>query len=226
MTSLWSRESHHDTDCLFFFNDPPTTEIYTANQISNDVSVIDPVRCNAQTPSGCRPRAPEVPIGSGPLAADPAAATTYVTNGTNVVSMIDTIACNAAHTAGCSRIPATVTVGGNALAVATNSATHTGYVADRGTGTSGTITVLDDRRCNAHAQAGCGHTSTLRVPDGTPVALAVNPRTDTIYVATITSDGGPNLISIYDGATCNARIVTGCNQTSKISIVPTLKFAA
>ena len=207
------REIHTGADVESVALDPRTQTLYTANQISNDVSVIDPVRCNAQTTIGCRARAPEVPIGSRPLAADPGAATTYVTNGTNAVSMIDTIACNAAHTAGCSRIPATVTVGGNALAVATNSATHTVYVADGGTGTSGTITVLDDRRCNAHTQAGCGHTSTLRVPDGTPVALAVNSRTDTIYVATITSDGGPNLISIYDGTTCNATTVTRCNQT-------------
>ena len=207
------REIHTGADVESVALDPRTQTLYTANQISNDVSVIDSVRCNAQTTIGCRARAPEVPIGSGPLAADPAAATTYVTNRTNAVSMIDTIACNAAHTAGCSRIPATVTVGGNALAVATNSATHTVYVADGGTGTSGTITVLDDRRCNAHTQAGCGHTSTLRVPDGTPVALAVNPRTDTIYVATITSDGGPNLISVYNGTTCNATTVTGCNQT-------------
>ena len=86
------------------------------------------------------------------------------------------------------------------------------YVADGGTGTSGTITVLDDRRCNAHIQAGCAPTSTLHVPAGRPVGLAVNPRTDTIYVATITSDGGPNLISVFNGASCNATDSRGCDQ--------------
>jgi DNA-binding beta-propeller fold protein YncE len=55
--------------------------------------------------------------------------------------------------------------------------------------------------------------STLEVPDGNPVALAVDPLTDTIYVATVTSNGGPDLISVFNGATCNATNMTGCDQT-------------
>jgi DNA-binding beta-propeller fold protein YncE len=51
------------------------------------------------------------------------------------------------------------------------------------------------------------------VPDGNPVAVAVNPITDTIYVATITSNGGPDLISVFDGNTCNATTTGGCGQT-------------
>jgi hypothetical protein len=73
--------------------------------------------------------------------------------------------------------------------------------------------VLSDRACNATQQAGCSTVSTLQVPDGNPVALAVNPRTDTIYVATITSNGGPNVISMFNGASCNAAATSGCNQT-------------
>ena len=34
--------------------DPDTQTLYTANEVDNDVSVIDASRCNAQNTSGCR----------------------------------------------------------------------------------------------------------------------------------------------------------------------------
>jgi DNA-binding beta-propeller fold protein YncE len=211
--ALGPREIHTGADVESVALDPRTQTLYTANQVSNDVSVIDPARCDAQTTGGCRARGPEVPISSDPLAADPSVATTYVASATNTVSMIDTDVCNAVHAGGCGRTPPTATVGTHVDAVAVNRATHTVYVAYAGSGPSGSVIVLDERRCNAHTQTGCAHASTLQVPDGTPFALAVNPRTDTIYVATITSDSGPNLISVFNGGTCNATATRGCNQT-------------
>jgi DNA-binding beta-propeller fold protein YncE len=155
-----------------------------------------------------------VPISAGGLAADPAVATTYVATSSTAVAMIDTSDCNGFRTSGCDQTPPTVTVGTNPGAVAVNPATHTVYVANRGApGATGTVSVFNDRACNATDHAGCPTVSTLPVPDGTPVALAINSRTDTIYVATITSNGGPNLVSVFDGATCNATNTTGCNQT-------------
>ena len=69
-----------------------------------------------------------------------------------------------------------------------NPRTHTVYVANAGSGKTGTVTVLDDRNCNATDQ---------RVRDGIArpagarrqpaSAIAVNPVTDTLYVATVTS---------------------------------------
>jgi hypothetical protein len=82
------------------------------------------------------------------------------------------------------------------------------YVADAG----GSIAVVDDRTCNATDQGGCATTSSLQVPGGTPIAIAINSLTHTIYVATITTGGGPNLISVFDGATCNASRRDGCDQ--------------
>ena len=38
-----------------------TQTLYTADEVDNDVSVIDASRCNAQTTSGCRHAAPDVP---------------------------------------------------------------------------------------------------------------------------------------------------------------------
>jgi DNA-binding beta-propeller fold protein YncE len=189
--------------------DPQTQTLYAGNEVSGDVSVIDPTQCDAQTTAGCRARLPEAPIGSeASVTADPAVATAYVVNGSNV-SMLDTSSCNAHHPAGCSATPPTMTAGTNPQAVAVDPPTHTVYVANAG---SGTVSVFDDRGCNATEQAGCSTVETLNVPAGNPVDIAVNRRTDTIYVATITSNGGPNLISVFNGSTCNAKTTSACNQ--------------
>ena len=195
--------------------DPQTQTLYTADTIDGAVSVIDPARCDAQTASGCRSQVPEVAVAAAGLASDPTVATTYVANGgnTNTVSMIDTSTCNAHRAAGCSATPPTATVGTNPQAVAVDPITHTAYVANFGAGATGTVTILNEHKCNSTNQGGCTTVSTLEVPDGNPDDIAVNPRTDTIYVATLTRNGGPDLISVFNGKTCNATTTRGCGQT-------------
>ena len=61
-------EIHTGADPEVLTLDPDTQTLYTANQVDNDVSVIDATRCDAQTTSGCRARVPEVPNVSGALA--------------------------------------------------------------------------------------------------------------------------------------------------------------
>ena len=97
-------------------------------------------------------------------------------------------------------------------AVAVDHRTHTVYVANHGSGATGTVSVFDARTCNATDQAGCANLQTLQVPAGNPDDIAVNAATDTIYVATITSSG-PDLVSVFNGATCNATYTGGCDQT-------------
>jgi DNA-binding beta-propeller fold protein YncE len=233
--TLHPPEIHTGSDPEVLTLDPDTQTLYTANQDDNDVSVIDATQCDAQTTTGCRQRVPEARVGSeASVTADPAVATLYVADGGNTVAMLDTSRCNAHSSAGCAAAPRTVKVGTDAAAVAIDPATHTVYVANAGAGNSGTISVFDDRKCNATEQAGCrsrsrtcrksgrrsdhrqscrrASVSTLKVPEGKPVNLAVNPTTDTVYVATITSGGGPNLISVFNGRTCNARARSGCGQ--------------
>ena len=53
------------------------------------------------------------------------------------------------------------------------------------------------------------------MPGGKPDGIAVNAATGTIYVATITSSG-PNLISVFNAATCNAARTTGCGQAPAV----------
>jgi DNA-binding beta-propeller fold protein YncE len=192
--------------------DGQTQTLYTADEVDNTVSVIGAARCNAADTRGCRHPAPAVAIpGPGASAADPAVHTTYVTTGANAVAMINTRACNAHHRAGCTHTPAQATVGTFPADITADPGTHTVYVANFGSGNSGTVSVLDTRTCNATHTTGCAHQSTLKIPGGHPDALAVNAATGTLYVATITA-GGPNLISVFNAATCNATTTTGCGQ--------------
>ena len=197
--------------------DKRTQTLYTANQVDNSVSVIDASRCNARTTSGCRHRPPAVtiPDGARALAADPAAHTTYFATGRNAVSMINTRNCDADRPAGCAQMPPKFSVGDFPSAIAVDRGTHTLYVANSGSGKTGTVSVINTRTCNATHSAGCANLPTLRVPGGNPGDVAINAATDTIYVATITSSG-PNIISVFNGAACNATSTIGCRQTPAI----------
>ena len=182
-------------------------------QQSIGVSVIDATRCNAHTTSGCRHLPPAVALSeTGALAADPAAHTVYFTSGTNAVSLLNTQTCSADRPAGCDQTPPAITIGDHPSAIAIDRRTHTEYVANAGAGSTGTVSVIDSDTCNATNRTGCAHVSTLDVPGGNPDDIAVNSATDTIYVATITASG-PNLLSVFNGATCNATNSTGCQQT-------------
>jgi DNA-binding beta-propeller fold protein YncE len=89
------------------------------------------------------------------------------------------------------------------------------YVANAGTsnaGSSGSVSVVNASTCNVTDSAGCGHVRTLNVPGGNPNGIAVDAATGTLYVATLT-DSGPNLVSVFNAATCNAASTGGCGQT-------------
>jgi DNA-binding beta-propeller fold protein YncE len=193
--------------------DPATQTLYAVNEVDNDVSVIDATRCDAETSRGCRHPAPSVALpGPGPIATDSAVHTAYVLNGNNAVSMIDTRSCTAYRLLGCAKTPPQFTAGQYPDDVAIDPATHTVYIANFGAGATGTVSVIDERTCNTINQAGCAGQKTLQVPGGNPDGILVNPANDTIYVTTIVPSG-PNLISVFNGATCNATTTSGCSQT-------------
>jgi DNA-binding beta-propeller fold protein YncE len=193
--------------------DPSTQTLYTANEVDDDISVIDATACNAENTRGCRHPAPSVSLpGPGPLATDSAVHTAYVTNGNDAVSMIDTASCNAHRLLGCAKTPPQLTAGENPDGVAVDAASHTVYIANSGAGATGTVSVIDDRTCNTFDQAGCADQKTLQVPGGNPDGILVNPANDTVYVTTIVPSG-PDLISVFNGATCNATTTSGCSQT-------------
>lgn len=196
--------------------DPQTQTLYAANTADANVSVIDATRCNAQVTYGCRQDPPVVPVAAGSgIAAAPAVNTAYVVPAAgNVLSMINTRVCNSHATGGCGQTPPQVTAGENPISVAVDALTHTVYVANFGPltpGVPGTVSVINSSTCNATASGGCASVRTLQVPGGNPDGIEVDAATDTIYVAT-TTDSGPNLLSVFNGATCNATTAAGCNQ--------------
>jgi DNA-binding beta-propeller fold protein YncE len=188
---------------------PVTQTLYTANQVSNDVSVIDASRCNATNTSGCRQPPPAVPLsGPGALAADPAVSTVYVATGTDTLSMIDSERCNAFRHDGCTLTPPTVNIGARASGIAVDPKTHTVYVADVGSGPTGTVSVFDAATCNATTTSGCDDVQTLQVPGGSAYYVAVDAATNTVYVTT----GPTRTVSVFDGASCDATDSSGCTQ--------------
>ena len=193
-----------------------TQTLYTADEVGNTVSVISAARCNAQHTRGCRNPPPAVSVARpGPLAADPAVHTTYVISGAHAISMIDTRGCNARHRAGCTQTPAGATVGTFPAGIAIDGHTHTVYVANFGSGKTGTVSVLDARTCNATSPAGCATRSTLKVPGGNPEGIAINAVTGTLYVPTLTTHGS-DLISVFNATTCNAATTAGCGQVPAV----------
>jgi DNA-binding beta-propeller fold protein YncE len=201
--------------------DPTTQTLYTANEVDNDISVINAAACSAEDTNGCRHPAPSVAIPSvatafaalngTALATDDAVHTAYVASGTDELAMINTRRCNAERIAGCAHTTPEAKVGKDFADVETNPKTGTIYVASFGPHSSGEISVINAGRCNATRTTGCSHLKTLRLSAGMPDELAVNPVTDTIY-ATVATAHGHDIVNVFNGATCNATTSTGCDQ--------------
>jgi DNA-binding beta-propeller fold protein YncE len=97
--------------------------------------------------------------------------------------------------------------------VALDTATHTIYVANgnnaNGPSAGGdTVSVIDARHCSARDVSRCqGPWPTITVGH-LPAGIAVDQKTDTVYVA----NNGDNTVSVFNGATCNAVDTSGCGQ--------------
>jgi len=199
---------------------PATDTLYVTNvddssgNSPNSVSVIDGATCNASVTSGCATAPATVAVGSYPagLAVNPRTDTVYVANtGDNTLSVINGATCNATSTAGCGQTPAAVPLAQDPLDVAVNQATDTVYVLNQTQSGPTTVSVIDGARCNARVTSGCGQTPpTVTVGNiSGPEGLAVNPVTNTIYVV----NTGDNTVSVINGATCNGKVTSGCDQT-------------
>ena len=195
--------------------DPATDTVYVGNGGGDTVSVIDGATCNATDTSGCEQTPATVTVGQSPfgMALDTDNHTLYVNDAPeNDVSMIDTATCNARDTSGCAQTPPTAAVGEFPVPVVVDSRTDTVYV---GNGNEPTVSVLNGATCNATDTAGCRpNPITINVPGG-PDGLAVNEKTETLFVA----NNGPgnstaraNSVSVINAATCNAKDTSGCGQ--------------
>jgi len=188
--------------------DESTNTVYVVN-FSGTVAVVNGRKCDAANTSGCQVEPATVRVGASPqfLAVDERTHTIYVANsGSNTVSVIDGRTCNAASTAGCGRLRASIPVGPVPFTLAVNDATSSIYVTDLG---AHTVSVIDGKTCNATNVSGCRHRPVTVNVGQTPGGIAVDTRTDTIYVTGESS----NDVSVIDGKTCNATTTSGCRQT-------------
>jgi DNA-binding beta-propeller fold protein YncE len=177
------------------------------------IAVLDASTCNTTVTTGCKPNPTTIPMQLDPMgmAVDQATDTIYAAgfqdgngNPGNTVSVINGATCNATVTTGCANRPATVPVGNLPAGVAVNQATNTIYVANL---SDNTVSVINGKTCNASNTTGCSHTPPAVPLGSSPVGVAVNPTTDTIYVL---SPGTPSTVSVINGATCNGTATSGC----------------
>jgi DNA-binding beta-propeller fold protein YncE len=171
------------------------------------------------------------PAGVGPseLAVNPLTHTIYVTNGNNndggnaggdTVSVIDARRCQAVDVSRCHGPWPTIVVGNRTpddrpSGVAVDVATDTVYVANAG---ANTVSVFDGAACNAVITTGCGQ-EPAEVPVGAePIALTIDPISDTAYIA---NSSGTN-VSMLDTRRCNAAHLSDCPTT----VIPAVDVAA
>jgi DNA-binding beta-propeller fold protein YncE len=172
-------------------------------------------------PRAAAPRAaPTVPLGGQPdhLALDPASGTLYVADGASgTVTMISTAACNAARRTGCGKVrrfrtyPPPSRIGAGLPTsddMAVNARTRTLYILNRGT--PATVAVISMAGCNAGTTRGCrGRPALLRLP-GPAGALAVNPRTNTLYAAHEALPVSHSQLYVINASSCDAANLHGC----------------
>ena len=178
--------------------DEATNTVYAAN-FSGTVAVVDGKRCDAADTSGCKIEPKTVRVGLGPqfLAVNETTHTIYVANSSsNSVSVIDGIS----H-----RVRAAVSVGPAPFAVAVNEVTDSVYVTDLG---APTVSVINGATCNASVTSGCRRRPMSVNVGETPGGVALDSRTNTIYVTGEASSD----VSVINGTTCNARATRGCRQ--------------
>ena len=167
--------------------DPATDTVYVTNYSSGTVSVIDGSTdaVTATISAGLRPTG---------VAVDPVTDTVYVTNlNPHTVSVID---------GSTDAVTATISVGTVTLpwGVAVDPTTDTVYVANWGNTARGSLSIRQPIPSTHTVSVIDGSTNavTTTVTVGTrPVGVAVDPATDTVYVANADSD----TVSVIDGST-------------------------
>jgi YVTN family beta-propeller protein len=186
------------TDPIGIAVDRSTNTIYAANA-SGTVAIVDGRSCSAANRSGCKAEPATVRVGVNPqfLAVDETTHTLYVANsGSDSISVIDGRS---------GRVKASVSVGPIPFTLAVNPVTHTVYVTDLG---AQTVSVVDGASCNAAKVTGCKRRPVTVDVGETPGGIALDSRTNTIYVTGETS----NDVSVIDGKSCNAQTTSGCRE--------------
>jgi DNA-binding beta-propeller fold protein YncE len=191
--------------------------VYTADIQASTVTGFNADTCNARDIAGCAQPPVTEHVGSLPnaLDVDQSTGTIYTANiADNDVSVMDANTCNAHRDSGCTDTPPTVATGPNPIWLAVNQITHSVYVSIFHPDASGdTVQMINTTSCNAVRHGGCGQAPVTVAVGPSPLGIAVDQRTNMIYVANNNNDGnGPASLSVINGATCDAAKVLGCSQ--------------
>jgi DNA-binding beta-propeller fold protein YncE len=194
--------------------DHRTHSVFITNPLDDTVSVLNAAACNGTHASGCNRRPPTIAVGGAPAwpVIDAARRTIYVADAvSNNIAVLSDLTCTAQAPAGCRHPVQTVPAGRFPIAAATDQRYHTVYVGDGGAfHPPYTVSMIDTTACNAADHQGCTRPPRTLHEYGPPFSIAVNRRTNTVYVA------GSGPLHVIGAATCNARTTTGCHHTAKV----------
>src|SRR6266700_3046518 len=198
--------------------DQATHTLYASDPFTDTVSVINAATCNSTNTTGCAQTPALVTVGLGTfvLAVSNATDTVYApatgftgSGRSHAVAVINGATCNGTNHSGCGHLAATVHVGLNPFGVDVDDTTHTVYVSNNADGAMpGSVSIINGATCNGTHTAGCGARMPTVAVGRTPLGVAVDAGTDTVYVA----DEASADVSIINGARCNATTTGGCRS--------------
>jgi DNA-binding beta-propeller fold protein YncE len=202
--------------------DAATHTVYATDFTAHEVTLFDATTCNAHVTTGCNRPKLTIHVGAWPSEGivDPATGVVYVAGaGSTLISAIDGNACSTVRRACTGHQPfSTITAGGGAGSVELNPKTHTVYLVNYGWVNgqrfpgANTLSVIDAATCVHLDPAGCTPVATVNDVGVSPADLAIDPRTDTLYITnTYDFSGQKNgTVSVVDAQMCNAEDTAGC----------------
>jgi YVTN family beta-propeller protein len=201
--------------------DQANKTLYVANFVDNTLSMINKATCNALVTSGCDQTPNVVRVGTPDgISFNDATDTIYVSNYVDdALSVLDPDTCNAIVTSGCARVAGVLRTGAGPLWVTSDPSTDTIYVPNSN---DNTVSVLNGATCNVIVTGRCTRfPPTVEVGSG-PLAAVVDQATNTVYVP----NSNDNTVSVVNGATCNATVRSGCDQTAATVTVGAMPYWA
>jgi YVTN family beta-propeller protein len=181
------------------------------------IAMINGATCNATITSTCGQTPRTTPAGTGPswIAENVATRTVYAVNqGDGDVTMLDAATCNASDSNGCRQTPPALAIGFNGGGVAVDPSTDTLYATSQN---NNTVSVLNGATCNATNTSGCTQFAPTTKVGTLPQSIAVDPATNTVYVA----NSSDNTVSVINSAACSATHPAGCDR-----VWPTIQVGA
>jgi len=208
---------------------PVTHTVYVAyGNTGNKVAVVNAATCNATDTSGCGQAPALVKVGTGTaiLAVSTATDSIYApASGPgfsgDTVAVLNGATCNGTDHSGCGHLAATAKVGSGPFGAAVSDHTHTLYVANNANGDSpGTVSVINTATCNGTVTTGCGGPFPTAATGASPLLIAADTRTGTMYVTDLSSAS----VTVLNGSRCNAETTGGCGTATREQAVGSSPF--